>query len=543
MEAPFAHLLRGCLDDADRAQSLARLRRVAAALSMRLDEPTRRLAQADDAPLLLRALAACSPAEPTLLAEHAAGLGDFARDPIAAPWLAVPLARVLREQGQTREAVGILVDLVDGAPEVEGAGDAIEIALALARVEAARSAEDEASLDRALDVAARHAGTPALRDERVLERADLALFPRHSAAQAARAAEILQGVSTRTEVRDARDVRALEIDALRVGASAAAAGAVAERATIVIDGLSGARSAPSLIARAEAVRATMLLASGRPAEAAAYAVRVLEAPSADERVVLRAATVWMSAAFERDDAPTLPEALRTLLVRDPAWIERALPAIAPVMARTRDRVELALVEGDAERARREAERRLLVLATALADAAPGTPGFTESAVIAELAAGRIDAAVTRAERWLQELAREDAGSTETPAGKAAGEAAGEAAGKAAGKARGATWLLAESLRARGADGADPGARARAFRLLRELSPLAATERDPIWWRAQLGQLEILSDDAARFGDIRARINRLAAIDPALGGKTLSKRFAALRARIENESPRRKDGTP
>jgi hypothetical protein len=51
------------------------------------------------------------------------------------------------------------------------------------------------------------------------------------------------------------------------------------------------------------------------------------------------------------------------------------------------------------------------------------------------------------------------------------------------------------------------------------------------------------DDAARVGDIRARMNRLTAIDPALGGKTLSKRFSALRARIENEAPRRKDGTP
>ena len=527
VSAPFARALRECVDGADRAQSLARLRRVAAALAMRLDGPTRMLARADGAPPLLRALAACSPAEPTLLAEQAARLSAFARDPIAAPWLAVPLARVLREQGQTREAVGILVDLVDGAPEVEGAGDAIEIALALARVEAARSSEGEVALDRALDVAARHAGTAALRDERVLERVDLALFLQHTAAHAARAAEILQGVSTRTEVRDARDVRALEIDALRAGSAAAAAGAVAERATIVIDGLSGARSMPSLAARAEAVRAAMLLASGRPAEAAADAVRVLEEPSADERVVLRAATVWMSAATERDDAVALPAALRALLAREPARVERVLPAIEPAIMRARDRVELALVEGDAARARRESERRLLVLATALADAAPAEPSLAESAVLAELAAGRIDAAVTRAERLLQDLARTRTGASEPPADEA----------------RRATWLLAESLRARGADGADADARARAFSLLRELSPLGAAERDPVWWRAQLGQLEILSDDAARVGDIRARMNRLTAIDPALGGKTLSKRFTVLRARIENEAPRRKDGTP
>jgi hypothetical protein len=284
---------------------------------------------------------------------------------------------------------------------------------------------------------------------------------------------------------------------------------------------------PSLVTRAEAVRAAMLLASGRPAEAAADAVRVLEEPSADERVVLRAATVWMSAATERDDAVALPAALRALLAREPARVERVLPAIEPAIMRARDRVELALVEGDAARARRESEKRLLVLATALADAAPAEPSLAESAILAELAAGRIDAAVTRAERLLQDLARTRTGASEPPADEA----------------RRATWLLAESLRARGADGADADARARAFSLLRELSPLGAAERDPVWWRAQLGQLEILSDDAARVGDIRARMNRLTAIDPALGGKTLSKRFSALRARIENEAPRRKDGTP
>jgi hypothetical protein len=219
--------------------------------------------------------------------------------------------------------------------------------------------------------------------------------------------------------------------------------------------------------------------------------------------------------------------LRTLLAREPARVERVLPAIEPAIMRARDRVELALVEGDAARARRESEKRLLVLATALADAAPAEPSLAESAVLAELAAGRIDAAVTRAERLLQDLARTRTGASEPPADEA----------------RRATWLLAESLRARGADGADADARARAFSLLRELSPLGAAERDPVWWRAQLGQLEILSDDAARVGDIRARMNRLTAIDPALGGKTLSKRFSALRARIENEAPRRKDGTP
>jgi hypothetical protein len=62
--------------------------------------------------------------------------------------------------------------------------------------------------------------------------------------------------------------------------------------------------------------------------------------------------------------------------------------------------------------------------------------------------------------------------------------------------------------------------------------MAAESRDDIWWRAQIGQLEILAADPARAQDIRARMNRLAALDASLGGKPLARRVAALRAMME-----------
>jgi hypothetical protein len=518
---------------ADRAESFRRLRRCAAAFAVRIDGKLRARARAEDAPPLLRALTACSPDEPVFLSDNAAMLVPIAREPIVAPWLAVPLARALSERGKSIEACALLVHLVDTAPEVEGANDAMEIALALARSAAARSAQGEVALDRALDVAVRHAGTAAQRDSLVLERVDLAAFPRFTAANAARAAELLQGVSTRAEVRGARDVRALEIEALRAGATPApaAAGLIADRSKTVIAALADARATPELTARAEVVRAAMLLAGGRPAEAATQALRVLDEPRADERVVLQAASVWMSAATERDDAGAaareLPAAIRTLLQREPEALERALPGIAPAVTRERDRVELALVEGDGARARRDAENRLLVLATALADAAPDDALLADAAIVAELAAGRFDAAITRAERLAERTARLGPGSSP----------------REPDPARRAMWLLAEALRTRSSNDADSDARTRAFALLRELSPIAAAERDAIWWRAQLGQLEILSTEPSRAADIRARLNRLTAIDPSLGGKILTRRFAALRARIGDDAQRQKDGMP
>ena len=89
------------------------------------------------------------------------------------------------------------------------------------------------------------------------------------------------------------------------------------------------------------------------------------------------------------------------------------------------------------------------------------------------------------------------------------------------------WVLAESLREQPA----AEARSEAFELYRQLSPLSATERDRFWWRAQLAQLEMV---AARTGrdadpaDIVGRVNRLEALDSALGGPGLAKRFEDIR---------------
>ena len=97
------------------------------------------------------------------------------------------------------------------------------------------------------------------------------------------------------------------------------------------------------------------------------------------------------------------------------------------------------------------------------------------------------------------------------------------------------WLLAQALRALAPSDPAEAARlrARAFGLLRELSPLQAAERDDLWWSAQAAQLEMLADEPARAPDILARLNRLEAIDATLGGARLARRFAALRTRAES----------
>ena len=99
------------------------------------------------------------------------------------------------------------------------------------------------------------------------------------------------------------------------------------------------------------------------------------------------------------------------------------------------------------------------------------------------------------------------------------------------------WVLAESLRSRAEiemqmEG-QMEAQMEAFALYRELSPLAAADRDRFWWRAQLAQLELLAAQpslAKGQADIVARVNRLTAIDATLGGPVLAKRFEAVRAK-------------
>ncbi len=512
--APLERALRASMAPADRASALAQLRGTAAAIAVRLDAATRAMARRGDAPVLLKALVAMSEAETALMAEQSETLRIAARDALVAPWLAVPLARVLREQGRAEAAADVLLSLIEVAPEIDGVDAVAAIAVALSRGEAARSASGEVLLDRALEVAARHVDDRAARDAWTLERVDLALFPQHTAANAARAAEVLQLVSTRIETRLAREVRALEVDGARAGASHADARRVADQAALLADALAGEDR--MLLARVETLRAAMLLASDRPAEACVYAAHAMGESSggksiarvdhaADgewmaERTTARAAEIWITAAIARGEVAMPPEAIRSLIARHPRFVETAALALETARAA----LEQAVVERDGRRAARDAASRLQPLARLLAEAAPEDASIGEMAALADLTAGDAAAAEVRIAAVVER----------SP------------------DARSARWVLAECLRARSDAGGDAAIRARSFALFRELAPMAAESRDDIWWRAQIGQLEILATDPARAQDIRARMNRLAALDASLGGKPLARRVAALRAMME-----------
>lgn len=560
LAAPLERALRASMGDADLQKGIARLRRTAAAIAVRLDAATRAMVRdaagvgdvggspedghgsdkthagarttAVEAPVL-EALVAISPQDARFLAERADALRAVAGDPLIAPWLAVPLARGLREQGRADHAAEVLVSLLDAAPEVEGARDAAEIAVALSRIGARVSAGGELALDRALEVAARRVPDREAGDAWTLERVDLALFPQHIAADADRAAEILQTVSTRVEMRSMREVRALEIEAARVfggGTNAGRGGArrevaaplharrMADQAGALSEALAGGD--PLLLSRVETLRAAATLASERPAESCVYATRALEglldarldegsaASWIAEETAARAIAVWIEAVQSRGDAIAPPAAVRTLIERHPAMADAA----AATLEGAGELLERAVVEGDRTRAVRDTALRLQPIARLLAEAVPDEEAIGALAALVDLAAG--DA--TAAEARMAVLVDRTTGS------------------------RRARWLLAECLRARADTAGDAEARARSFALFRELAPLAADPRDDIWWRAQLGQLEILAADpetaAGRAQDIRARLNRLAALDPSLGGKPMAGRVAALRTRLERATP-------
>jgi hypothetical protein len=227
-----------------------------------------------------------------------------------------------------------------------------------------------------------------------------------------------------------------------------------------------------------------------------------------QQTAARATVTWIEAALARDDVVAPPTALRGLVERHPVIADAAAAALAGADAS----MERAIAEGDRTRAVRDTAKRLQPIARLLAEAVPGDEMIGVLAALADLGAG-------------------DSAAAEARAVIVTGRAP---------ESRRARWLLAECLRARADVDGDEAARTRSFALFRALAPMAADPRDDIWWRAQLGQLEILADDPAtaseRALDIRARLNRLAALDPALGGKSLTARVAALRAKLERAAP-------
>ncbi|MFM2164496.1 MAG: hypothetical protein RL325_933, partial [Planctomycetota bacterium] len=208
----------------------------ARAIAQRLDAPSRAALAADPAvPGLALALVAVHPDErlgenpDALLAGRATAFVDLVRiEPSAQAWLSLPLARALAASDRPVEACEVLRAFVDGAHESAAGRAAMDVAIELARGAAARGAHGEIALEETLALAGRRYFMEASYNAWMLERVDLALFPRWSAADPARAARLLAAVPEDDATRAARELRALEIDAALV--KRAGAGAVADRA-------------------------------------------------------------------------------------------------------------------------------------------------------------------------------------------------------------------------------------------------------------------------------------------------------------------------
>ena len=547
---PLERALRATLAagpfDAERALALERL---AVAVAMRLDRRLRALALDGDAPPLLLALCVVAP-EPAredgaadtrpapISSAQLNRLRPLIADRACAPWLGVPLARALQESGRTDDATATLVEFARVAPVAPKARDAIDLALAACRARAEREPNGESALDRALETATAAFPADPLRDAWLFERFDLALFPHWAPPDATRAAQLLTLVSNAPETALARDVRALELEveaaaelevqqhtrdaAGRVATErlARARTLLAELPTEATPRAQGTASDHAPLApRLRLIEAWLLASAGKHADGLAAVERALSESVDDEhpssrRVARRAAEMWHVILRLDTDAPTAtavpPAALLALTARDPD----AARAANDALARYRAAAESARDAGDDGAARRIAERRILPIAP-LGRGAEATRAH----VLGELLAGNAARAVSLAEALL------DA----TPPGDAASPPAEPAA------IRETRWLLAQALRALAPSDPAEAARlrARAFGLLRELSPLQAAERDDLWWSAQAAQLEMLADEPARAPDILARLNRLEAIDATLGGARLARRFAALRTRAES----------
>ena len=297
----------------------------------------------------------------------------------------------------------------------------------------------------------------------------------------ARAARLLAAVPEDDATRAARELRALEIDAALV--KRAGAGAVADRAEAL------ARRAGSdheCAGRAELVLAAMRALEGNELESLKSLERALASGARGARAEARAAALWIELASRGARPSTAPEAL--------AALSRANAEVGGLVAEAvagRAAEFAAALQSGAES---EACRNRLAALEPLAS--PGIPD--RDAMLLAMACGRADDAVRAGER-------------------------------AADDDRETRWLLAEALLRRGSEGDE----ARAFELLRALSPMQAAERDPIWWTAQCLQLEILARRPGRATDVVSRLNRLGALDPGLGGKSIRRRLDTVRSSAED----------
>ena len=564
-------------------ESAARAGQLAATAGLLAERLPRALASAAAAPsgsattggaAALAALAAARLGDAELAADRAGWpttrLRAIALDPLVAPLVAVRAIGALAARGDAAEAAALLAATLDAIEALPNARALADLLLELRRAEAATGADGEIALDDALAIALRRFPSDPTAARWTLERVDLALLPRHTQPNAARAKTLLATVPRSDATRTAVELRSIEAAELALPARGRAdleplrARAAKLRATIDAAGVGtttptdgrsqaagredplGPANAGDLLARLSVVDARLALREGRPDEGRASAARALGRANLAEASILRACVAWAEALAADDGssasstpstraagtakpttpaqsngttppasaAPPAPDTVEPAVLAALRRTPAAATALESPLALAADRLDDARRAADAARSRAVAERHARPLAEAMLAARPASADATRTLAIADLALGRSTDAIARLEP----------AHAADPADRALALA------------------LADALATDGA--AD--ARARAFALYRELSPLAAdaTARDAPWWCAQLGQLEILAGDPARNAEILARLNRLAAIDASFGAAhfrspgaarvtTLERRFDELRRRLAN----------
>ena len=527
LAAPIERSLqRAGAESRDPAASMRRRRATAEWFAERLPADVRALGASSDAPAALFTVAALTPTGARLIDDSPEAAMRAARDPLVGPTIALRVAERLAARGDTESAADAIVAAIRSFDGLPAARDAMAIALDIRRTRG-----DAAALDDALSLAIdRFGDDPAAFGWR-FERVDLALRGAGGLqdlgglADLERASTLLGAVPTRgldDSTRNNLFLRQIELEYARVTASGlprsgakrdeliAQVAELGKTATAfdiqslpAIDPSTSPWYTKTLPARVAAVRAAIALFTGDAIKACLLAERGYSDPFGDDATALRAAKTWIEAALVTGQPVHAPPQLRTFAARSPAfrdWLRSPL-------ARHLDDAESALADGTV---------------------AKDPPGAIDA--LATLLSAGLDSplAETRAAQALGRLAALDRAGAERYAREAL---------DAGSESRLVRWVLAEALRGRAEvemqmEG-QMEAQMEAFTLYRELSPLAAADRDRFWWRAQLAQLELLAAQpslAKGQADIVARVNRLTAIDGTLGGPALAKRFEAVRAK-------------
>ena len=513
--APLVRSLqRAGAESRDPAVSIKRRRATADWFAERLPQEMLEFAARDDAPPALVAVATLAPEGSRVLDAAPDAAERAATDPLVGPVVALRVAEWRAARGESTAAADTILAAVRAFEGLPAARDAVAIALDLRRT-AARSPDRAPALDEALALAIERFGTDPAAFGWRCERIDLALFGPQPLRDLGRAASLLRS-ATRSDLpetdRNNLFLRQIELEVARLtdGLSWQAVAAREDlaaqfvelgktamvldvQALPAIDPAASPLHVKTLPARMSAVRAEIALIANDALRSRIMAERACADPFVDDGTALRAARVWIDAALASGEPVHAPPELRAFAARSPElrdWI-------AAPLARLVDAAETAVAEGTIPRDPPGAIDALGSLLSA-GSAQPSAASLRAKAL------GRL-AALDR--DMAAELAR--------------GALAADA------NDRLSRWVLAESLREQPA----AEARSEAFELYRQLSPLSATERDRFWWRAQLAQLEMV---AARTGrdadpaDIVGRVNRLEALDSALGGPGLAKRFEDIR---------------